>query len=109
MPTIENTQQITKIIFEKTTINFRPDNQKQYINNFTVTFVPWNKIPDYNELEKAIDERINHKTLIIEDTVKIMFDVVNEYVYPKGIKVVSYVDDGEHFPVFVESADGILK
>jgi hypothetical protein len=101
----ENIQGITKIQFEIFTGNTYPSNLKPYTNQFRVVFIPWNRIPNYEELETTIKEKIDKQSLTIEDAVKTMFDIINEY-RPKSIKVVSIVEDATHFPVVVELKEG---
>ena len=117
MGMFKNTQKITKIIFEpKTTHNFCPLGQlycdeleKQgspkmlphYTNHFKITFCPGELVCDYIDVEKWIARTINDKTLIIEDTVSMLFDYIMETYKPKYLLVETYVNDAMHGAVTV--------
>ena len=117
MGMFKNTQKITKIIFEpKTTHNFCPLGQlycdeleKQgspkmlphYTNHFKITFCPGELVCDYIDVEKWLARTINDKTLIIEDTVSMLFDYIMETYKPKYLLVETYVNDAMHGAVTV--------
>ena len=117
MGMFKNTQKITKIVFEpKTTHNFCPLGQlycdeleKQgspkmlphYTNHFKVTFCPGELVCDYIDVEKWIARTINDKTLIIEDSVSMLFDYIMETYKPKYLLVETYVNDAMHGAVTV--------
>lgn len=118
MGMFENSQGITKIVFEpKTTHNFCPLGQlycdelaekgspkmlPHYTNHFRITFIPRKLICDYIDVEKWIASNINDKNLIIEDAVSMVYDYVMNTYNPSYLKVETYVDDAMHGAVTVE-------
>lgn len=100
MAAFQNTQGITQITFTHRTNNWCPLGNDFYTNQFTVTLVPGEIIPDYVEIQQEVGEKINHVPLSLEDAVALMFDIVDAY-NPKELTVKSYGDDAVHFPVEV--------
>ena len=125
MGMFQNTQKITKIVFEpKSTHNFCPLGQlycdkmakngskpslPHYTNHFKITFIPDTILCDYVDVEEWIHEKINDETLIIEDCVSMLFDYINDTYKPSYLKVESYVPDAVHGPVTIERETQNLK
>lgn len=96
---VENTYGISSINFSPTAKCFCPLGKDWYTNNFDVTFVPDEHIPDYCEVDKWIDENINRKELIIEAAVAALYDYLNDTYAPHTLVVSSHVKDAKHCPV----------
>lgn len=100
MPRFENKQNISNITLFKKLHNFCPLGDDWYTNNLTIIMQPGEIIPDYIEIESEIS-KLESKSLVIEDVVSSIFEIINQY-NPKKIKVISEVDDATHLKVKVE-------
>lgn len=99
MARFENKQKIDCITMYKTLHNFCPLGQDWYTNRIRIEFEPNKTIPDYIEIDSALNE-LESKGLVIEDVVDKIVEIFVEYE-PFSIKVVSKVDDATHLPVEV--------
>ena len=98
---VKNTYGIGSISLSPTAKCYCPLGKDWYTNNFTVTFVPGEFIPDYCEVDKWIDENINGKELIIEAAVAALYDYLHDTYSPDKLVVSSQVKDAKHSPVQV--------
>jgi hypothetical protein len=96
----ENKHDINKITFQ-TSVSRAP----LHTVYFTIMFIPWNRIPEYDELNKLIKEKTNDPALHIEDITKTVFDIINEY-RPKAIKVIAELDHISNYSVILELKEG---
>ncbi len=99
MASFENTMGIDKIKMRKKLHNLCTIGQDWYTSNVEITFVPYKVIPDYMEIDKALDE-IDEKELVVEEVVSEIVDILKKY-NPQYIKVTNNVDDAKHLPVEV--------
>lgn len=100
MAKFENNQNISGISFTKVIHNYCPMGKDLYTNNISVVMKPNKTIPDYIDIDKSINE-LEGKSLIIEDVVSNIYNMlINEYE-PIYVKVSSYVEDAVHLPVTV--------
>lgn len=105
MAAFENTQKITSISFQVKTRHYCPLGGQRYTNQFDVQFKPADLIPDYVEVQRKIDLEIDSQPLIVEDAVKKMFELIDQYK-PLSLSVTAYSDDAIHFPVTVNKTKG---
>ena len=101
MSKFENNYSITKIKMSKKIHNLCTIGQDWFTNNIEIELIPNKTIPDYIEVEGAINE-FEAKELVIEEVVYGILSKLEEYE-PKYIKVVSKVEDAMHLPVEVEA------
>lgn len=99
MPQFKNDMKINEIKMKKRIHNFCTIGKDWYTSNLSIVFQPDEIIPDYIEVEKAMDE-IDKKELVIEEVVAQVTDILREYE-PKYIKVTNSVDDAKHLSVEV--------
>lgn len=100
MARFENKQGITGIELEKVIHNYCPLGEDWYTNNVSIQVIPGDVIPDYIEIDREIENKIEGKTLSIEDVVSLVSETFMEYK-PKYINVVSDVQDAKHLHVKV--------
>lgn len=96
---IQNTQKITRITFERQVQAYCPMGEDYYTANIHVVMEPDNEIMDYCETDKFIKD-LGGKSLIIEDLVNAVYDNVKQYK-PKHLKVSAKAESNVHFPVIV--------
>ena len=99
---IENAPKVEEIIYEDTVINFCPIGKSLYRNNLTITIHPDKLLPDYIEMHKEIRE-LEGKSLIIEEVVDLVLDIVKRY-HPHGAIVTTVVDDANHPKVTISKS-----
>lgn len=99
---IDNEYGIKEIVMYPVAICFCPLGNDWYKNQFEVKMQINQKIPDYCEIERWLDENIRGKSLIIEDAVNKFYSFLIETYKPVLIEIKSYVNDAKHFPVEVK-------
>lgn len=96
---IENTQGITSIEFERRVQAFCPLGQDYYTATIIVYLEPDKNIMDYCHTDEFI-KSLGGKHLIIEDLIKEVFDHIKKYE-PKYLRVSAEAESNVHFPVTV--------
>lgn len=100
MSTIKNSQGISLITFSANVRCFCPMGNDYYTNQFDVSFVPDEFIPDYCDIDEFLDG-MNDAQLIIEDAVNSVFEYMKNTYFPIHLEVSSTVTDAVHLPVTV--------
>lgn len=96
---IQNTQGITRITFERQVQAFCPLGDDYYTANIHVVMEPDKKIMDYCHTDNFI-KSLGGNSLIIEDLVNSVFEHIKLYK-PKYLKVSAKAESNVHFPVIV--------
>lgn len=98
---IRNKQEISMIEFTMKAHCFCSIGNDWYTNNFRVTFVPGEMIPDYIDIHEMVQTGIEGERLSVEEATAYMYDLMAKYE-PENLIVSSLADDAEtHFPVRV--------
>lgn len=101
MARFENKYNIKTIKMYKKIHNLCTIGQDWFTNDIEIVFTPDKIIPDYIEVDNAIQE-LEAKELVIEEVVNNILEMLKEY-QPKYISVKSKVNDAMHLPVEVEA------
>lgn len=73
-----------------------------YTNRLEITLIPNEYYPDYMEVQRAITDEVDGKTLNIEDVVRIVYDMMT-FFSPLNIHIKDTVENCKtHFDVVVE-------
>lgn len=78
MASFPNTQDIDTIQYEKSIIAFCPIGQRDYVANIRISMNPGRTIPDYLEVDAAIEE-LRGKRLLIEDCAQKTREIIARY------------------------------
>lgn len=99
MSSFKNDYNITKIKMNKKIHNLCTIGQDWFTNDIEIEFIPKDIIPDYIEIDKAIQD-LEAKELVIEEVVNNILNELKKYE-PSYIRVTSKVNDATHLPVEV--------
>lgn len=92
---LKNEMGINEIRIEETLRCICTISEKPYTNQLIITLTPDEILPEYISLHEAIQE-LNMQTLIIEEAVAKVLDIVKESISPLEVRVTSYVEDAPH-------------
>lgn len=82
--------------------SFCPLGKKPYTHGFTIKFRPDQKIPDYLDVQKWVNDHFDEeKEHTIEDAVCELIQYMYFEYEPLSVIVYDYVSDAAHFPVIV--------
>ena len=102
----ENTQHITKIIIKPYAVCFCPLGNDWYTNNYEIVFTPGKYYPDYCDIEVFLDKRIRGQSLIIEDTLQLIYEWMQKEYAPERLIITAKVNNANsHSPVEVTIGD----
>ena len=102
MPAFKNTMGISEISFTHSTRCYCPLGDDFYTGEISVYFVPGDNIPDYLDVQKAIDELVGQH-LNGEGIVERVFDIMMGMAFGlKELEVTVDINDAGHFPVSIK-------
>lgn len=96
---VKNTYGIGKIVIHSDAKSYCWLGKAWYTNHFEVEIEPAKDIPDYCELDAFIAKTIEGESVIIEESVNLLYNHIVETYKPKKCKVTSRVNDAHHSAV----------
>jgi len=99
MGAFKNTMGISNISFDHSARCYCPLGDDFYTGEIHVYFEPGDTIPDYLDVQKAID-KLTGQELNGEGIVEKVFEIMLEYK-PKLLEVTVDINDAGHFPVSI--------